>query len=158
MRKTPNAPFFALPLLLCTLVGLNKNYMIIVTVFGRGKLPVVHARREFLPVWTKPYPLVDPNSSERQCSHTYKCSKCWLVLSFSTDISSPTKFNVRSSFSSDSQPSKFSTTSMLLSARFRYCKLFILFRFSTRKKDKTGLQRVVSGSNKINHKHSGNLK
>lgn len=50
----------------------------------------------------------------------------------STLVNSPMKFNVRSSFCSDSQPSRFSILATLFIARFKYSSFFNLLRFSGR--------------------------
>lgn len=47
-------------------------------------------------------------------------------------VNSPTKFNVRSSFCSDSHAPRFSIFSMLFIARFKYSSFFNLLRFSAR--------------------------
>lgn len=57
---------------------------------------------------------------------------CTLPFKVSTLVKSPTKFNVRSNFCSDSHPSRFSIFSTLFMARFRYSSFFNLARFSGR--------------------------
>lgn len=58
-------------------------------------------------------------------------SRKWIFsFKLSTLVISPIKFNVRSSFCSDSHPFRFSTSSMLFIARFTYSSFFNLWRFS----------------------------
>lgn len=57
----------------------------------------------------------------------------WSLMSYLrhfTPLTSPMKFTVRSSFFRLSSPSRFSITSILFNARFRYSSLFSKFRFS----------------------------
>jgi len=58
--------------------------------------------------------------------------RLWLPHSDSKLVSSPIKFKVRSSLLRDSQPSRFSTFSILLMATLRYSKRFNLCKFSRR--------------------------
>lgn len=74
--------------------------------------------------------------AKRKCSPVhgfpvrYKSRRKIFDFRLSMLVNSPMKFNVRSSFSNDSHPLKFSILSTLFIARFRYSSFFNLWRFS----------------------------